>query len=148
MRYKLVEYWNERYKTETHFEWFGDYAKYRQVIRENVKESDRVLVLGCGNSRMSEEMYLDNYEHIVNIDYSAVIVEAMRLRCQSMSQMSWMVMDIYDLKFETNSFECVLEKGTIDALLVDEKSPWEIGEENAAKMDHILQSVSLLHLFN
>ena len=50
-------------------------------------------------------------------------------------------MDINDLKYEPESFECVLEKGTLDALLVDEKSPWSISEENTVKMDFLTNTI-------
>jgi hypothetical protein len=46
LKYKSIEYWNERYKGEEHFEWFGEYEKYKQVIGKKLKNSDRILVLG------------------------------------------------------------------------------------------------------
>ena len=91
---------------------------------------------------MSEDMYLDGYRRIVNTDYSPVIIELMRQRCQKLEEMSWEVMDINELGYEAESFECVLEKGTLDALLVGEKNPWNLSEENAVKMDNILTRVS------
>jgi hypothetical protein len=91
---------------------------------------------------MSEEMYEDGFEHIVNIDYSSVIIDLMKKRCEKLDNMSWLVMDINKLDFEPNSFECVLEKGTLDALLVDEKSPWSLSEENNIKIDKILERVN------
>lgn len=94
---------------------------------------------------MSEDMYLDNYRNIVNTDYSPVIVELMKKRCQHLVDMSWVVMDINNILYENESFECVLEKGTIDALLVDERSPWQLSEEGANKIDNILQKVDNLH---
>jgi endothelin-converting enzyme len=91
---------------------------------------------------MSEEMYRDKYENIVNMDYSSVIIDLMQQRYQaSMPRMSWLVMDIHEMTFESNSFDCVLEKGTLDALLVDERDPWNLSEENAVKMDRILERV-------
>ncbi len=66
-------------------------------------------------------MYMDNYESIVNTDYSEVIIELMKKRCEHLSKMKWQVMDINDLQYEPESFDCILEKGTLDALLVDEK---------------------------
>ena len=88
-------------------------------------------------------MYLDNYKHIVNTDYSNVIIELMKKRCQHLIDMSWVVMDINNLQYENESFECVLEKGTIDALLVDEKSPWRLSDENEIKIDKILEKVKI-----
>jgi hypothetical protein len=91
---------------------------------------------------MSEEMYLDGFRNIVNTDYSPVIIELMKKRCKSMSQMKWEVMDINELTYESESFDCVIEKGTLDALLVDEKDPWNLSEENKVKMDNICDRVS------
>ena len=91
---------------------------------------------------MSEEMYLDGFRNIVNTDYSPVIIELMKKRCESMSQMKWEVMDINELTYESESFDCVIEKGTLDALLVDEKDPWNLSEENKVKMDNICDRVS------
>ena len=92
---------------------------------------------------MSEEMYRDGYENIINIDYSSVIIDLMRKRCENLSKMSWLVMDINHLEFEANYFDCVLEKGTLDALLVDEKDPWSLSEENRFRIDKILEQVSI-----
>lgn len=95
---------------------------------------------------MSEDMYMDRYQKIVNTDYSEVIIDLMRKRCQHMKQMTWEVMDINDLQYEPDSFECILEKGTLDALLVDEKSPWSLSIDSADKMDKILERVSYLRI--
>ncbi|CAF0712501.1 unnamed protein product [Brachionus calyciflorus] len=141
-KYKSLNYWNERYKEENHYEWFGEYEKFKKVIHQQLKQTDRILTLGCGNSRMSEEMYLDNFTNIVNTDYSPVLIEAMKLKHKHMDKMGWLVMDINNLEFDNESFDCVIEKGTLDALLVDEKDPWNMSEENTRKMDAILEKVS------
>ena len=46
LKYKNVDYWNERYKDEDHFEWFGSYDKYKSVIQHKIKRTDKILVLG------------------------------------------------------------------------------------------------------
>ena len=73
---------------------------------------DSFVTEGCGNSKMSEDMYHDNYENITNIDYSSVIIETMKEKCKHLSKMKWLEMDINDLKFE-EKFECILEKGAL-----------------------------------
>ena len=45
-QYKCVDYWNERYKDEEHFEWFGDYARFGPILKQKLKPTDRILVLG------------------------------------------------------------------------------------------------------
>jgi EEF1A lysine methyltransferase 4 len=59
---------------------------------------------------MSEEMYLDNYKLITNIDYSQVIIDLMKKKCVHLDKMKWEVMDINDLQFN-QKFDCIIEKG-------------------------------------
>lgn len=46
LKYNRLEYWNERYKDEESFEWFGEYARFKEVLSQIVKTTDRILVLG------------------------------------------------------------------------------------------------------
>ena len=89
-------------------------------------------------------MYKDDYKFITNTDYSEIIIETMRKRCEKLNKMTWEVMDINNLNYEPESFECILEKGTLDALLVDEKDPWRLTEINSIKMNKILEKVNNL----
>lgn len=45
-RYKDVDYWDERYKTEKSFEWFGDFSKFQHLLQRHVMKDDAILVLG------------------------------------------------------------------------------------------------------
>jgi len=45
-RYKCLDYWNERYRDELSFEWFGEYARFKQVLCKIVKPTDTILTLG------------------------------------------------------------------------------------------------------
>jgi 2-polyprenyl-3-methyl-5-hydroxy-6-metoxy-1,4-benzoquinol methylase len=74
----------------------------------------RVLMLGCGNSLLSEVLYDAGYTNIVNIDYSAVVIEQMKARhAESRPKMSWLEMDVTDLKFE-DEFDAVIDKATME----------------------------------
>ena len=55
--------------------------------------------------------------------------------------MQWLVMDIKDLKFESDSFDIVMEKATLDALLVGERDPWRLSDDSRTLMDDILVQV-------
>jgi len=51
-------------------------------------------------------------------------------------------MDAMDMSaFPPSSFDVVLEKGTLDALLVAEKDPWKLSSEAEAMVDIILRQV-------
>ena len=45
-QYKCLDYWNQRYDKEESFEWFGEYAKYKDIIKMQISSNDRILVLG------------------------------------------------------------------------------------------------------
>ena len=96
---------------------------------------------GCGNSSLSEEMYADGFTKITNIDYSPAVIENMRERCCKLSHMDWQVMDITDLQFDNGTFEVVIEKGTLDAMLVSENDPWNISAEGEEMINKILGQV-------
>ncbi len=38
----------------------------------------RILVIGCGNSKLSSYIYSQGYEDITNLDWSAVVVNMMQ----------------------------------------------------------------------
>lgn len=90
---------------------------------------------GCGNSALSYDMYQAGYTSITNVDYSSICVESMAERHKDCAQLSWLCMDARRLAFPDGVFDVVLEKGTLDAMLVEESDPWKVSE-NAAKLLH------------
>ncbi len=71
---------------------------------------------------LCKKIYDDGYTNIVNIDILKICIEKMRLLHEE-TPMEWKVADVTDLSdFEDNSFDTVIEKATLDALLVNEKS--------------------------
>lgn len=45
-RYKDVDYWDERYKTEQCYDWLGSFSKFQHLLEEHVKKEDGILILG------------------------------------------------------------------------------------------------------
>ncbi|KAF5383780.1 hypothetical protein D9615_003567 [Tricholomella constricta] len=136
--YGTKEYWDQRYQQkeaeDAHFDWFKSYADLAPLIRELVPDKkSRILMLGCGNSKLSEEMWEDGYKNIVNTDYSSVVVEQMRQRHQTLRpEMEWHVMDVRDLQFDDDSFDVALDKGgflrnlgTMDAMMTSKGDVWD-----------------------
>mmetsp|Transcript_3657 Transcript_3657/g.7573 ORF Transcript_3657/g.7573 Transcript_3657/m.7573 type:complete len:247 (+) Transcript_3657:191-931(+) len=114
-QYGKKDYWDERYKSdEEHFEWYQRFSGIEHIISKYIKRSDRILVAGCGNSRMSRALYDDGYENITNIDFSEVVINQMSL---FEPKLHWEVMDVKDLAYEDGSFDVVIAKGTLDAVL-------------------------------
>ncbi|KAH0582790.1 hypothetical protein H2248_010700 [Termitomyces sp. 'cryptogamus'] len=87
-------------------------------------------MLGCGNSKLSEEMWDDGYKNIVNIDYSPVVVEQMRRRHEVFRpEMEWHLMDVRDLQFDDDSFDFAIDKGTMDAMMTTKGDVWNPPEQ-------------------
>lgn len=103
----------------------------------------RIVMLGCGNSTLSRDMYDDGYRNIANIDYSAIVIEKMGrvnadrtgMTCQygpalpcrlvlTLDTLAGTVGDVRNLPFEDQSIDVCLDKATLDAMLTSEKDPW------------------------
>lgn len=58
-KYWDPEYWNERYSATNGqtFDWLEDYNQLKEVLNLYLKPTDKILVIGCGNAKISEEMY-------------------------------------------------------------------------------------------
>lgn len=61
---------------EKHFDWFlkADFLLpiFDELTADAGGKEARILMLGCGNSRLGEVMYDAGWKNIVNIDVSAV----------------------------------------------------------------------------
>ncbi|RDB23661.1 Methyltransferase-like protein 13 [Hypsizygus marmoreus] len=131
--YGTKEYWDQRYTQESqdaHFDWFKSYAELAPFILELIPNKDaRILMLGCGNSKLSEEMWEDGYKNIINIDYSSVVVEQMRKRHRERPEMEWHEMDVRNLQFDDDSFDVAIDKGTMDAMMTAKGDVWDPPEQ-------------------
>ncbi|XP_034051833.1 EEF1A lysine methyltransferase 4 [Gymnodraco acuticeps] len=141
-RYNDVDYWDERYKTEQSFDWLGCFSKFKHLLEKHVKQEDSILILGCGNSSMSGDMYSAGYRSITNIDYSSVCISTMGARYSHCPGMTWQQMDVRQLSFPEASFDVILEKATLDAIMVEEKSPWEVSPDTACFIHQALTEIS------
>ena len=82
------QYWDQKYQKEDEVtEWFFGYEPLKPVFEKLLKPSSRILMLGCGNSTLSADMYAAGYHHITNIDISASAIEKMQSQYAHMSGM-------------------------------------------------------------
>ena len=74
-------------------------------------------MVGCGNSKMSEEMAKDGYPLIDNMDVSNVVLEKMREQYRAgYPGFEFTAMDATKMNYRDNSFDVCVDKGTFDAL--------------------------------
>ncbi|XP_017032960.1 eEF1A lysine and N-terminal methyltransferase homolog [Drosophila kikkawai] len=131
-----TDYWNEFFKKrgEKAFEWYGEYLELCDQIHKYIKPADKILMLGCGNSKLSMDMYDTGFRDITNIDISPVAVKKMLdLNAKSRPDMKFLQMDATAMTFADDSFSVALDKGTLDALFVDDAQETKQVVENYFK---------------
>ena len=70
----LSLYRNDRYSKESEYDWLGDYKSFKDLIHKHVKKQDRILMVGCGNSKLSQQMFEDGFTNILSTDISEVCI--------------------------------------------------------------------------
>ncbi|XP_057550395.1 uncharacterized protein LOC130828427 [Amaranthus tricolor] len=143
LTYLDPHYWDERFSKEEHYEWLKDYSHFRHLILEHIQPNSFVLELGCGNSQLSDELYRDGIKNVTCTDLSPIAVEKVqkRLLCKGYKEIKAMVADMLDLPFADETFDVVIEKGTMDVLFVDSGDPWKPKAETVKKVKAMLQGI-------
>ncbi|CAA7398549.1 unnamed protein product [Spirodela intermedia] len=129
--YGEASYWDNRYSQDPGpFDWYQKYVALAPLFDLYLQRRHRLLLVGCGNSALGEEMVNDGYEDIVNIDISSVVIEAMKEKYADCPEMKYFEMDVRDMTtFESGSFDTVIDKGTLDSLMCGSSA-----QQNSAKM--------------
>ena len=119
------DYWNKFFKNRKEFEWYAEYNHLKDVFNKYIKFNDSLLIIGCGNSSLSAELYDYGFKNNISVDISEVVVQQMNQKYNSKDErkgLEFKCMDVFDLKFDKNSFSVVIDKGTLDAIASDNKS--------------------------
>lgn len=138
--YANPRYWDDYYNktsVEERFDWYGSWDTSIQemsfapkggteqvtaraigdILRPYLTPESQIMMLGCGNSNMSEQMYSAGFENIVNVDISEKLLASLRERLgASMPRMRWVYENASALSFEPGTFDVTIDKGTFDAI--------------------------------
>ena len=94
---------------------------YPTLISPSFRQSLRILIVGCGNSELSFQLLNDGFTHIHSVDYSPIVIEKMQQlymkQCQQYREFIFSVQDVRSMNFTSGSFDVVIDKGTLDAIL-------------------------------
>ncbi len=117
-----TEFWKERYAANKHsFEWYHPYKLIRDVMTQYVQDlsTARLLNVGCGISKLPEDLYNDGFHNIVNIDISEDCVNEMRSHYNATMPKTFLFlkMDATDMDFTDGVFSHVLDKGLLDSIM-------------------------------
>ena len=79
--YGSHQYWDDRYRNagpDASFDWLERYSTLKNLLDQYMPSKDiRILMLGCGNALLSENLYDEGYHNIINVDISPVCIEQM-----------------------------------------------------------------------
>ncbi|XP_024273834.1 eEF1A lysine and N-terminal methyltransferase [Oncorhynchus tshawytscha] len=111
--FSSTEYWELFFKKrgETAFDWYGDNNKLCGMLLKYIKPRDKILVVGCGNSELSEHLYDVGYRHLTNIDISETVV----------NHLTFQKVDAIQNPNEDRSYQATLDKGTLVAISSQEE---------------------------
>eukprot|EP00922_Rhytidocystis_sp_ex-Travisia-forbesii_P007130 GHVS01010407.1.p1 GENE.GHVS01010407.1~~GHVS01010407.1.p1 ORF type:complete len:225 (+),score=20.28 GHVS01010407.1:204-878(+) len=137
--YGKSNYWDERYtKDPEPFEWYQRYSGLKDIFASTgIQHDQRILMIGCGNSMLSEDMYMDGFKNMTNIDISAVVIKAMNLKYSGpqFSGMTYRQLDCLAMpEIADEAHPVVIDKGTTDSILC--------GEGSSSNVQKLLQEVS------
>ncbi|OMO88574.1 Methyltransferase type 11 [Corchorus olitorius] len=132
--------------THDSFEWYAEWPQLRDSLLPLLQQqpspsssSLQILVPGCGNSRLSEHLYDAGFQDITNIDFSKVVISDMlRRNVRDRPNMRWRVMDMTQMQFMNDTFDVVLDKGGLDALMEKELGP-KLGNQYLSEVKRVLK---------
>jgi SAM-dependent methyltransferase len=144
--YASRDYWDGRFAQEVQYEWLLPFDHLRRQIEPLLMSSScssanhldastvhlttssppSILVLGCGNSPFSADLYDAGFFDIVNVDFSETVIARMkRLHSASRPRMRWLVLDMTDMgELDDEAFDFVFDKAAMDSLLANEGDVW------------------------
>ena len=86
--YREVDYWNSRFKIETSKEWVCSFDQVAATLIPLInssgpvdKDCKKILIVGCGNSCFSADLYRAGFHNITNIDFRCTYNEACQVIC-------------------------------------------------------------------
>ncbi|CAE7683463.1 Eef1akmt4, partial [Symbiodinium microadriaticum] len=131
-QYGRIHFWDEWYTSEPEpFEWYYPYKKFASVINDHVAKEAKILVAGCGNSYMMEDMVADEFVDITGVDISRVVIDLMKVRCADYPEIRLLTGNMQDTNLPKESFDCIIDKGLMDSILCDLKG--EEGVQNLVR---------------
>eukprot|EP01083_Nonionella_stella_P232526 820161_1 len=117
--YAKKTYWNERYRKEPEtFEWYQSYDTIKALIDSFITKDSKVLVVGCGSSSLSEDIYDSCTKDVTSIDFAFTAIDMLNEKAAGKVGLQFITMDVQSMEFPNENFDIVIDKGTLDSVLV------------------------------
>lgn len=134
--FRSQAYWDEHFRryedgadggaSAAAFEWYGEWRDLAAVASSaECGKWDRaapVLIAGCGNSRIGEDMALGGFARVTAVDYSGVVIETMSARAAAVGLDDALTFEQADLRFldhADGTYATVVDKACLDAMMAD-----------------------------
>lgn len=129
--FSSVGYWEARYAADPKaaYDWLLPYSSLRSILvpRIQARSDAEILILGCGNSRLGEELYKDGFHNITNLDFSPTVIGQMSARYSSYSEMDFLTADVC-APYDAEVYDLIIDKATLDCVLTGENSFQRAGQ--------------------
>jgi hypothetical protein len=116
VEFRSKDYWDRFFleRGGEKFEWYGTYNEIEANVKRSMKYTDKLLIIGCGNSEISADLYDNGYKSIVNLDFSPLVIQEMINKNTKRSSMKWDVGDMTLMpEYRDNEYDIVFDKGDI-----------------------------------
>jgi hypothetical protein len=163
--YTRREYWESRFAAEEEHEWLAGWGEptFRAAVEAAIPKDARILLVGTGNSTLPMDMAISGYSRITASDYSETVVRKMAQKCASLAaagtttttsasaspmppsplmSIAWEVQDMTNLSYPDASFDAVLDKAALDAILADGGDVWDPPSNLLASAHAVCASVA------
>ncbi|KAG2379498.1 hypothetical protein C9374_006615 [Naegleria lovaniensis] len=116
------DYWNYRYEergSELFYDWYLSFSQMKSTLQPYLKSYDmRILIPGCGNSRLPRQLVKSGFKNILCIDYSDVIVKRMRKIHEKYNEfVKFHCVDACSMKMiDSDSYDLVIDKALTDSM--------------------------------
>jgi SAM-dependent methyltransferase len=134
------EYWENLYKdqdAEESFSWYAGWNDLEPFISEWISPAHKVLIPGVGIDSLITDMYDADYEQLTAFDYAPESIA----HCQHMlgpdREVDLRTADARDLPYASESFDAVIDKGTLDAVFL-------AGDDTDERLDSLTRAISEL----
>lgn len=138
--YSSEGYWDARYKTgDIDHEWYYSYEILEPLLQSALADKDlagcRALEIGCGDRPLISKFHKLGFkaEHLLGMDFSAVVIDLLqsgKTLKEDEVKAQYSKGDARKMpQYESSSFELVVDKGTMDAML--SSSSRSVGLRNA-----------------
>ncbi|GFE54694.1 TPA methylase, putative [Babesia ovis] len=119
-QYSTLSYWNKRYsKISETYDWYSIWPSLKTHLPFELESGSNILHIGCGSSRLGQDLYDEGVRNVKNIDISPVCIDGMKAM---FPHLDYEVMDVFDIgsHFKGPTFDFVIDKGCLDTLLCQE----------------------------